>query len=236
MPVRKVPLFPACVSLDTRIALEYNNNKRGDVIDFSGTNPNHILGSAFCGNPGYISFSEGSPYFERFADATPDQMNGVVADIQREMGVAWSVSGDRENRVGLYRHNEGIMREGRTVHVGLDINVPLGSALYSPYDALVAHTDYEVGEGNYGWMSILETNVGGQTLYLLFGHLAQTGRAAAGALLQAGGLIGYVGDFHENGNYFHHTHLQMLTPEALDHWTFRALCRAGQVEIGRAHV
>nr|AGS53249.1 aminotransferase class-III [uncultured bacterium contig00001] len=146
------------------------------------------------------------------------------------MGVTWSISGDRENRVGLYRHNEGIMQEGRTVHVGLDINVPLGSALYSPYDALVAYTDYEAGDGNYGWMVILETSVGGQTLYLLFGHLAQAGRAPAGASLQAGDLIGYVGDFHENGNYFHHTHLQILTPEALDHWTFRALCRPDQVK------
>ena len=36
-----------------------------------------------------------------------------------------------------------------------------------------------------------------------------------GGSVFAGEVFAFIGDFHENGNWFHHTHIQVITVEGL---------------------
>jgi len=187
--------------------------------------PKHqILGKEFDGMPGIISLAQASD--------NQREVNEMINRFHNDQSVAWSVSGDREHRgMALYSHSESIAREGRTVHVGLDINVPVGTALYAPFDCEVITSEYEAGPGNYGWMCVLRCDDEGQVFYLMFGHLAQDGLAPVGAKLCAGDVFAKVGDFHENGGYWHHTHLQVLTERGFkEGWAYKALCRPDEVK------
>lgn len=201
----------------------------GQLLNGVTTHP--ILGDGFEGPPGHISLAEDSPYIEQFATATQQELNDLINRIHDEQGVTWSLSGDRENRVALYRQNEKYMREGRTVHIGLDINAPAGTPLHAPLDATVVDAQYEEGAGNYGWMCVLRCEIGGgkPPFYLLFGHLAEEGLAPAGTKLCAGDVFAKIGDFHENGNWFNHTHLQVLTKRAFDMDWNKGLVRPDEV-------
>jgi len=49
------------------------------------------------------------------------------------------------------------------------------------------------------------------TFYSLYGHLSTDSLPADGMILSAGEAFAKIGDFHENGNWFYHTHLQVIT-------------------------
>jgi len=186
---------------------------------------NRILNKPLKDKPLYISLGQDCPYLEQFKNLDQKELDNWIQNIHAKHGVSWSISGDRENRVDLYRQNKQIVREGRTVHLGLDIIAAAGTPLYSPIDTEVVHVEYEKGTGNYGWLIVLKCKVDETALYLLFGHLAKNKLAPIGTKLRAGQVFGQIGDFHENGNWFHHTHMQILTTRGFkEGWLHKALC------------
>jgi len=193
-------------------------------------NVHRILDKSF-GKPIHISLGQSGEYTEQFRNLTQKEFNKVIVDLHIKHGVKWSISGDRENRIDLYRQNENIMREGRTIHIGIDINAPAGTPLHAPVDCEVVHAEYESGAGNYGWFIVLKCQTDDGPLYLLFGHLAKNNLARVGTKLRAGDVFGFIGDFDENGNWFHHTHFQVLTGRGLDEgWMYKALCTPEQLD------
>jgi len=180
--------------------------------------------------PAHLPLGQTSPYLEKFLNSSNEEINKFINEFHKEHDVSWSISGDRENRVDLYQINENIINEGRTIHLGIDIIAPAGSALYSPFDSQVEHVEYDKGDGNYGWFIVLRTIIKDEPIYLLFGHLARDGLAAVGTQLVKGERFGFIGDTHENGNWFHHTHLQVLTQRGFDEgWVYKGLCTKEQL-------
>jgi murein DD-endopeptidase MepM/ murein hydrolase activator NlpD len=114
-----------------------------------------------------------------------------------------------------------MVAEGRFIHLGLDVIVPLGTFLHAPLEAAVADSGYESGEGNYGGFVLLRhglaASAGAQRepFYSFYGHLNKDRLPAAGDFFAAGEAFAEIGDFHENGNWFHHTHLQVITAKGL---------------------
>jgi murein DD-endopeptidase MepM/ murein hydrolase activator NlpD len=109
-----------------------------------------------------------------------------------------------------------MVAEQRFIHLGLDVIVPLGSPLHSPLEAVVASTGYESGEGNYGGYVLLQhTSRRFETFYSFYGHLCRERLPEVGKHLAAGERFATIGDFHENGNWFYHTHIQVITKEGL---------------------
>jgi len=186
---------------------------------------NKIFGKDFDTEPTYICL----------ANASDDQqeINDYIIKKQQERGATWSISGDRENRgLGMYKHNHAIISEGRTVHIGLDINVPAGTILYAPFDCEVIQSEYEEGTGNYGWMCVLKCFINDAVYYFMFGHLAKEILAPVGTKLKAGEIFAKVGEFRENGQYWYHTHLQILTQQGYDQgWAHKATCTVEQLAI-----
>lgn len=130
---------------------------------------------------------------------------------------SWGVADYLENRRSLLADCPQMAAENRFIHLGLDIIVGLGTPLHAPLAAEVAESGYEAGEGNYGGFTLLRHGSPYfQTFYSFYGHLRRSSLPAPGTAVAAGEIFAEIGDFHENGNWFYHTHLQVLTEEAFD--------------------
>lgn len=129
---------------------------------------------------------------------------------------SWGVAAYLENRAALLADCPQMVAEQRFIHLGLDIIVPLGTPLHAPLDSCVAESGYESGEGNYGSFVLLRHDSPHfATFYSFYGHLRRNSLPEPGRSLKAGEPFAEIGDFHENGNWFHHTHLQIITEKGL---------------------
>jgi murein DD-endopeptidase MepM/ murein hydrolase activator NlpD len=55
-----------------------------------------------------------------------------------------------------------------------------------------------------------------ETFYSFYGHLNREKLPEAGTQFNAGQPFAWIGDFHENGNWFYHTHFQVLTQKGYE--------------------
>jgi hypothetical protein len=159
-----------------------------------------------------------SPHSPLLADT--DMRNQAAFQESLEAAMAgncsWGVAAYLENRESLLADCPQMVAESRFIHLGLDIIVPLGTPLHAPLDATVVESGYESGEGNYGAFVILcHTSPHFETFYSFYGHLRRSSLPQEGAVIGAGRPFAEIGDFHENGNWFYHTHLQVITGEGM---------------------
>jgi murein DD-endopeptidase MepM/ murein hydrolase activator NlpD len=169
---------------------------------------------------------EGDPYVANLSLASP-QLAGQDTRAQKhfqsvldeKMGAAhqWGLAPYLERRDTLLGDCPQMVAEQRFFHLGLDVIVPLGTPLHTPLDATVAASGYESGEGNYGGYVLLkhESRLF-ETFYSFYGHLNNDRLPLGGRQLAAGDRFAEIGDFHENGNWFYHTHIQVITRRGLD--------------------
>jgi len=175
--------------------------------------PHSIIGDIGTTTPATLVLGEEGIYAKQIAHLNQQELNQFLFNIHSEKGVSWSISGDREYRSALYAHaDEEWVSQGLTIHVGVDIIVPKGTPVYAPYSGEISHVLYEDCKGGYGWIIALKVD----NFYLLFGHLAKEGLPAVGDTVSPGDVIGMVGDFNENGNWFHHIHFQAMSQEGID--------------------
>ena len=126
----------------------------------------------------------------------------------------WGLSPYLERRDTLLKDCPQMVAEQRFYHLGLDVIVKMGAPLHSPLNASVAESGYESGDGNYGGYVLLKhESPDFETFYSLYGHLCKESLPEQGKTFSAGEVFAQVGDFHENGNWFHHTHIQIITRE-----------------------
>jgi hypothetical protein len=129
----------------------------------------------------------------------------------------WGVSSYLENREILLSDCPQMVKEQRFFHLGLDVIVPLGTPLHAPLDSEVEASGYEAGEGNYGGYVLLKHPSDlFEPFYSFYGHLCRDKLPVAGEKIAAGGAFAEIGDFHENGNWFYHTHIQVITTRGLE--------------------
>jgi murein DD-endopeptidase MepM/ murein hydrolase activator NlpD len=75
---------------------------------------------------------------------------------------------------------------------------------------------YEAGQGSYGGYVLLKhANRRFETFYSFYGHRSRSRLPEVGTSFFSGEAFAAIGDFHENGNRFYHTHVQVITHEGL---------------------
>jgi hypothetical protein len=139
--------------------------------------------------------------------------------LDKKMGTAhsWGFSPYLEHRDTLLGDCPQMVADQRFIHLGLDVIVGLGTPLNAPLDAVVNASGYESGEGNYGGYVLLRhAGDSFEPFYSFYGHLCKTRLPAVGQTFAAGEPFAEIGDFHENGNWFYHTHIQVITRKGLD--------------------
>jgi len=169
---------------------------------------------------------QGDPYIADLSTKSPlleamDVRNqeGFQRVLDEKMGseYRWGVSPYLERRDTLLGDCPQMAADKRFIHLGLDVIVDLGTPLHAPLDAIVAESGYESGEGNYGGYVLLKhESPSFETFYSFYGHLRKDRLPAAGKAFPAGAAFAEIGNFHENGNWFHHTHIQVITHKGLE--------------------
>ena len=98
----------------------------------------------------------------------------------------------------------------RTVHLGVDLFAPAGTALHAPLDGTVVRAGAEAGAQGYGGMVVLRHDTPAGVFHTLWGHLAAgCARLKPGQRIVAGEAFAHVGDLPENGGWAPHLHLQL---------------------------
>jgi len=103
-----------------------------------------------------------------------------------------------------------IAKEGRTLHLGVDIFCKDLEAVYAPCDGELIRSGNEPENHSFGHFAILRPT--DKTLpFIFFGHL-NAERVKLGPV-KAGDRIATLGDYihHENGGWSRHLHIQMIT-------------------------
>jgi len=130
-----------------------------------------------------------------------------------ELGIgAWG----EERTVYTDKAFESLFIEGqrRIHHLGVDLFMPAGTPLYAPLAATVISVEIEHEPLGYGGLIKLEHRPEGCPPFVtLWGHMAHEAleRLKPGQALQAGDLVGHMGDIHENGGWTPHLHFEMTT-------------------------
>jgi len=121
----------------------------------------------------------------------------------------WGVGGYNEKRGNMYLAPHFESR--RNIHMGIDIWAPAGEPVYAVLDGKVAYTAKNSRMGDYGGTIVLRHTVDGEEIFALYGHLSLKSleRTKAGDVVQAGDIIGWLGDESENGNWPPHLHYQL---------------------------
>ena len=172
--------------------------------------------SGLAGDPFIADLSPNSPLLKGM-DVRDQKKFQRVLDEKMGSKYHWGFSPYLERRDTLLGDCPQMVADRRFIHLGLDVIVGLGMPLHAPLDATVAESGYESGEGNYGGYVLLKhESPHFETFYSLYGHLCKEVLPVAGKTLSAGDEFARIGDFQENGNWFYHTHIQVITEKGLD--------------------
>lgn len=113
-----------------------------------------------------------------------------------------------EDRRGMYTSSLfGRDNYQRTVHVGIDIGGPVGTAVYAFEDGIVHSAGYNPDVGDYGHVIVIEHILKNRhelgKVYALYGHLSakSTYGKRPGQKIKRGQTIGYMGNTAENGGW-----------------------------------
>lgn len=114
-----------------------------------------------------------------------------------------------EDRRGMYEHE--LFAGARTLHVGIDLGGPAGTEVRAFADGVVFAAGRNPEPGDYGHVVVTEHDLGGTTVWALYGHLSARSLDGmhAGRALSAGERVGWLGDESENGGWPPHLHFQL---------------------------
>jgi 4-aminobutyrate aminotransferase-like enzyme/Ser/Thr protein kinase RdoA (MazF antagonist) len=103
--------------------------------------------------------------------------------------------------------------EARTVHLGVDLTLPPGSPVHAPIAGAVHGFEDARATLDYGPVIVLRHDADGIPFYTLYGHLSRASLAGlrVGQPIAAGQRIGWVGAPPENGDWWPHVHVQLIT-------------------------
>ncbi|MCG8458920.1 MAG: aminotransferase class III-fold pyridoxal phosphate-dependent enzyme [Holophagales bacterium] len=113
--------------------------------------------------------------------------------------------------------------ERRTVHMGIDLFQPAGSAVYAPLAGTIHSLADNDQPFDYGGTLVLEHRVsddrGELVFYSLYGHLSKASLEGKfeGMVVEEGDELGHLGEVGENGGWAPHLHYQ-LTLDLLDRY------------------
>lgn len=121
-------------------------------------------------------------------------------------------------RVSLHRYGLAAQTAlTRNLHLGVDLCAPIGAAVHAFENGEIFLTGYYPDEFDYGYVVVTKHRIGGKDVWALHGHLSagsvEGPGKKAGTSIAKGEVIGHMGEKSENGNWFLHTHFQLVLLE-----------------------
>lgn len=114
------------------------------------------------------------------------------------------------NRSDYFNTNKP--EEERNIHLGLDLWIEAGTAVYAPLEGKVHSFNNNTNYGDYGPTIILEHCIEKQTFFTLYGHLSLESISGlkVGVEVKQGQKIATLGTAEVNGDYAPHLHFQII--------------------------
>lgn len=102
--------------------------------------------------------------------------------------------------------------EERNIHLGLDLWIEAGTAVYAPLDGKIHSFKNNTNYGDYGPTIILEHYIENETFFTLYGHLSLESITTleVGVEVKKGQKIATLGTAEVNGDYAPHLHFQII--------------------------
>lgn len=145
------------------------------------------------------------------------RLTETVSRVLAEAGAVIGVGRYDEARAvyttGAFAAGAGRAAERRTVHLGIDLSVPPGSAVRAPLDGAVHVVAENAAPKDYGPLVILRHETpAGEPFFTLYGHLdaASVAGLAPGRTIRAGEAFAAVGAPPRNGDWWPHVHVQIV--------------------------
>lgn len=161
----------------------------------------------------WIDLSGKNPLFNTVDLRDNSALTEIVSGELAQAGASIGLGGYNEDRVwyqrsALFSGEE----EPRTVHLGVDIWCPPGSAVSAPLAGTVHSFQDNNNFGDYGPTVILEHQIQSGIFFTLYGHLSRTSLQglSVGKSLASGECFAEIGDHAENGEWPPHLHFQIM--------------------------
>lgn len=122
-----------------------------------------------------------------------------------------------ETRPDMYR--TPLFGGVRNIHVGIDINGPIGTPCMAFIEGKITHFGYNPEPGDYGYVIITKHNISGIDIWALYGHLSSKSIEGKiiGQKVRKGEIIAWFGPENENGGWEPHLHFQISLLEPKTH-------------------
>ncbi|MDA9773651.1 aminotransferase class III-fold pyridoxal phosphate-dependent enzyme [Saprospiraceae bacterium] len=139
-----------------------------------------------------------------------------LARLQKENEAKFLVGGYGEVRdfytTDSYKTKDLVAYTHRTKHLGIDIWLPKGTAVHSPWSAKVHSVGVSSAHKDYGTVVILEHKDEAITFYTLYGHLDKNTSSSLviGREIAAFEEFARLGNNEENGHWVPHLHFQII--------------------------
>lgn len=133
----------------------------------------------------------------------PAKCQEWIDGLHKEFHVERSYGGYLENRSNVWRG--WYQKPGEFFHLGIDYNVPAGTLVHMPVPGVLVHSEIDP-DTVCGWGGKVIFRV--KDMYLVVGHLKDI--VTEMREYATGEIIGRVAPWPENGNTFHHVHVQAM--------------------------
>lgn len=157
----------------------------------------------------HIDLSTANHEFDGLGEA---QWDAAIVDKIEQAGAVAAVGGYLENR-SMYKNTELFQGQAdRSVHIGVDVFMPAGTAIYAPLAGVVQCFANRQASGDYGPVIILRHQLEGIEFHSLYGHLTEASldRLSVGGSIKAGEKFAEIGARPLNGNWPPHLHFQLI--------------------------
>lgn len=160
-----------------------------------------------------FDFSANNPEIKDIDMTRVDDLDRYIHAALAESGRTWGIGGYGERRF-FYEKSE-LFRSGdeyRSIHLGLDIWLPAGTAFSSPLPARVHSFQNNAHFLDYGPTIILEHDINGTVFWTLYGHLSMESLDGLfeGKQIAAGEQFATLGAPPTNGSWPPHLHFQIM--------------------------
>lgn len=144
--------------------------------------------------------------------ADTKKFSSYIKRILDDAEAAYGIGGYNEDRPMYKRSKLFAGEHARSLHLGVDIWGPQGTAVYAPLGGMVHSFAFNNNFGDYGATIILQHQLETKAFYTLYGHLALSDLAEMrkGKFVTRGEVIGHFGPPEENGDWPPHLHFQVI--------------------------
>ncbi|KAA0990523.1 peptidoglycan DD-metalloendopeptidase family protein [Dyadobacter aurulentus] len=142
------------------------------------------------------------------------EFSSFVFDELLQKNAYTGIGGYGEDRI-IYRHRKhfgGDSVNARSIHLGTDIWIDAGEAVFAPLAGKVHSFAFNDNYGDYGPTIVLAHELADIKFYTLYGHLSLSSLEGmiAGKSIEAGEHFAFIGNYPENGDWPPHLHFQII--------------------------